>query len=202
MPRIPALRREDLPEAEPLLAHFERTMGFVPNSLLTLGHQPAILEAAADLGRAVLGPGDVPIDLKFLVGHLTSHAAGCRYCQAHTAHSADRAGTDPDKLAAVYDYETHSAFDDAERAALRVAHHAGLSPNAVTDEDFAELQSHWTPAQMVEIMAVVALYGFLNRWNDSVATSLEAKPQAFGASHLQASGWEAGKHAAERKEPA
>ena len=47
---------------------------------------------------------------------------------------------------------------------------ASLVPNAVTDEDFAGLRKHFAD---VGIVAVVALFGFMNRWNDTIQTELE-----------------------------
>jgi len=49
----------------------------------------------------------------------------------------------------------------------------------------------------VEIIAVIAFYGFLNRWNDSLATELETSPLSFAQCTLAASGWSAGKHTRE-----
>ena len=69
-------------------------------------------------------------------------------------------------------------------------------PNAVTDADFAELRKHYTDAQIVDIVAVISLFGFLNRFNDTLATKLEASPIEAGKRFLAKKGWSAGKHAA------
>lgn len=39
-----------------------------------------------------------------------------------------------------------------------------------------------------------ALFGFMNRWNDSLATSLEAEPVEVAEKFLAGQGWEVGKH--------
>jgi hypothetical protein len=66
-------------------------------------------------------------------------------------------------------------------------------PNAVTDADFAELKKHYTEAQIVDIVAVIALFGFLNRFNDTMATELEASPIEAGKRYLAERGWTVGK---------
>jgi alkylhydroperoxidase family enzyme len=86
-------------------------------------------------------------------------------------------------------------FTEDERAALRFAQSAAAVPNAVSDEDFVEMGRYFTEEQIVEILGVIAFYGFLNRWNDTLATELESKPLSFGRKHLAAGGWSPGRHA-------
>ena len=46
----------------------------------------------------------------------------------------------------------------------------------------------------LKIVGVIAMFGFLNRWNDTFATPIEDEPLEFGEKHLTAQGWDAGKH--------
>lgn len=187
--------REELPDMEPVFQGVEASMGFVPTSMLTMAHWPALLPAFAGLGGTILGSGTVDPGLKQLVAFVVSNAAGCRYCQAHTSHVAEKRGVQEEKIAAAFEFETSDLFDDKERAALRVALHAGMVPNAVEAEHMAALKEHFDDQQVVEIVGVISLFGFLNRWNDTMATTLEEVPTAFAEQHLAAKGWEAGKHA-------
>jgi hypothetical protein len=66
----------------------------------------------------------------------------------------------------------------------------------VTDAQFAELRQHWSDGEIVEILGVVAMFAFLNRWNDTMATPLEASPTAIADMALGGQGWTAGKHGA------
>src|SRR5919106_2252616 len=194
MARIPPLPREDVPELEGSFGPVEQRMGFLPNSLLTMARRPEILRAVASLVQAAR-TGTVSRELKELVALVASTAAGCRYCQAHTASNATRVGAEAAKLANVWSYETSDLFSDAERAALRLAHHAALVPNAATDEDFDELHRHFDDDEIVELMTMVALFGFLNRWNDTLATDLEATPLELASAVIGPAGWDPGKHA-------
>ncbi|MEM7219511.1 MAG: carboxymuconolactone decarboxylase family protein [Pseudomonadota bacterium] len=183
----------DDPQFEPLFKMVEAGMGFVPNSMRTMAHWPELLQAFGGLGGTVLNSGEVDASLKQLIAFVVSNAAGCRYCQAHTSHSAERRGVDADKLAAVFEFESSPLFDPAERAALRVAAHAGMVPNAVEPDHMAQLRAHYSDRQAVEIVAVISLFGYLNRWNDTMATTLEDTPKTFASEHLK--DWEIGKHA-------
>jgi uncharacterized peroxidase-related enzyme len=196
MANVQPLSRGDLPEFEQFFKLAEGAMGFVPRSLFTMGRRPEILRAFAGLTIAVLGPGKVDTGLKQLVAMIASVSAGCRYCQAHTSASAARAGVDPLKVEAAFDFETSDLFSDGERSALRLARDAAIVPNATTPAHFEELRKHYSEEETVEIVGVIALFGWLNRWNDTMATDLENEPMAFATTHLSGHGWSAGKHAA------
>jgi len=140
MAGISPLRVEDIPELETEIHFIRDRLGFVPNSLLTLARRPDILQAFTHLLRAVVGPGKLRPDLKQLVAYIASTAAGRRYCQAHTASTAARIGVSLAKLENAWMFEADGHFDEAERAALRLARDASVVPNATTPSHFVELR--------------------------------------------------------------
>lgn len=194
MANMHPLRREDLPELETLFAHYDRTLGFVPNSLFTMARRPEILEAFSELITQIWNTGTLPTELKPLIAIVSSVAAGCRYCQAHEAVDARERGIDDDKIAEIWNFERSDRYSDAERAALRFARDASLVPNEVTPAHFHELRRHWSDGEIVEMLSVVGLFGFLNRWNDTMVTELEPEPRGFAAARY-GERWEPGKHA-------
>ena len=183
------------PELKDLFAPFEKSLGFIPNSALIMQRKPKILQAFSQLLGAINGPeGELDRGFKRLLSHVASRAAGCRYCMAHTAGGALRFGVDEAKLAAVWEYRASPLYTEAERVALDFALAAAAVPNDVSDEMFAGLRKHWNDGQVVEIVAVISLFGFLNRWNDTMATPLEEEPIHVGEKFLAGHGWSAGKH--------
>ena len=195
MARIAPLPIEPSHELAADFAFFEKTLGFVPNSLLTMARRPGLAQGLIALSRGVYDPkGEVDLGVKRLIGHVASMAAGCMYCRAHTATSALRHGVSNDKLAAIHDYPRSPLFTEAERAALDFALAAASVPNAVTDDLFSRVREHWSEGQVVEILGVIGLFGFFNRWNDSLATTLEAEPLENAHRTLSATGWQIGKH--------
>jgi uncharacterized peroxidase-related enzyme len=185
------------PDAElsSLITLYEETLGFCPNSVLTMAHRPEIAKSFVALNKAVMtNHGRVTSALKRLIGYMSSHVAGCRYCQAHTIRAADRYGAEAEQLANIWSFDTHPAFSPAERAALSFARAASVIPNAVNDEIKTELHAHWSDGDIVEIAGVVALFGYLNRWNDSMGTTLEAPAEESGRLWLTSDGWTSGKH--------
>jgi uncharacterized peroxidase-related enzyme len=183
-------------ELQALFDHYTHTRGFMPNSILTMARRPAISKAFGALNQAVLYEGTVDTELKMLVSLISSVASGCLYCQSHMTNLSSIYDASDEKIAAVWEFESSELFSDAERAALRVAMKAGQVPNAVTDADFDGLRQHFDAGEIVEIVASIALFGYLNRWNDTMATALEALPTEVAERVVGAVGWNAGKHGA------
>ena len=195
-PRIAPLSADHSPELKEAFESYRRNLGFVPNSMLILQRKPKIVKAMGQLTAAIWDPeGEVDRGFKRLVAHVASRAAGCQYCMAHTAGGAMLFGIDPKKVEALWDFRTSPLYGEAERVALDFAIAAASQPNGVTDEMFADMRKHWSETQIVEIAAVVAVFGFLNRWNDTMGTPLEDEPIEVGEKYLASHGWRVGKHA-------
>jgi len=194
MEPLPIEACED-PELRATLEHFVNTLGFVPNSLLTMQRVPAIAKATVQFNKAVFGPdGTIDLGFKRLIANAASAASGCQYCRAHTAVSASRHGIEDEKIAKLHEYRTNPLFSDKERIAIDYAMAAASVPNAVSDEMYSSLSEHWTEEEIVELLGVVCMFGIFNRWNDSMATPLEDEPLAMGEALLNDSDWTAGKH--------
>lgn len=197
-------------------------MGFVPNSLHAMAKKPNILGSFSMLFANIKGFSstdtsiwtglkmvfknlkwtikakkerhlEVPAYLKDLISHVASNASGCRYCQAHTAHTAHKNGVSIEKLQNIWEFQTSNLFSKAEKVALRFALAAGSVPNQVNKKHHEDLKLYFNEPQIIEIVATIAIFGFLNRWNDSMATTLEEEPLLFANAHL-ANHWEIGKH--------
>ena len=180
MPHIAPVDLNDSEEARADIEWLASSTGFVANSMLTLSHRPEIAKAVLGLIRAVVrSPGTVDPALRWMVAHVTSLANGCQYCSAHTFKNGADNGVPEDKLEALWEFETSPVFSDAERAALRVAVTGGQCPSYATPEDMATLRQYFTPEQVVEIGAVIALFGFNNRWNALMETDIEDSVTSF-----------------------
>ena len=200
MALVDPLSEEDMaPDLRAEVQFFKGPLGVVPNSVRTMAHRPEIARAFTALNIAVMrSEGAVTAEFKRLLGYLSSFASGCRYCQAHMMLASERFGATEARMADVWTYEDSAAFTEAEKAALAFAQAASAVPNAVTPEIEARLKANWQPGEIVEIMGVVALFGYLNRWNDSMGSALEDLPNATAEQRLaRQSGWVIGKHGAD-----
>lgn len=183
-------------ELQRLIVFYEETLGFCPNSVKTMHIRPRIALAFIEMNKAVMeNHGRVTSALKRLIGNISSLSAGCMYCQAHTIRAAERYDATQEQLDNIWEYATHPSFSEAERVALDFALSSSKIPNAVTDEIAENLRKHWDDGEIVEILGVIALFGYLNRWNDSMGTEMEKGAVESGEQLLKAkSDWKVGKH--------
>ncbi len=191
---LPAEEKDD-EELQNLILFYNETLGFCPNSVKTMYHRPQIAYAFIELNKAVMeNKGKVTSSLKRMIGYVSSNAAGCRYCQAHSIRAAERYGADAEKIGNIWEFKTHPAFTESEKAALEFALVSSTIPNAVNDFISDKLRSYWNDGEIVEILGVIALFGFLNRWNDSMGTKIENGAVDSGEKFLKKYGWTPGKH--------
>ncbi len=196
MPLVKPLSPESNPDVSKLAEFFNETLGFCPNSVLTMQIRPEIARSFINLNMAVMSNhGRVTSAFKRIIAWVSSNAAGCNYCQAHAIRAAERYGAEQEQLDNIWEYRTHEAFNEAERTALDFSLAASQLPNAVDEELQQRMHKYWDDGEIVEILAVVSLFGYLNRWNDSMGTSIENRATESAEKYLAKSGWNKGKHA-------
>jgi len=194
-PRLDPLPPEHTPELQDQFHAFHKTLGFIPNSVLTMQRKPKLVRAFVAMQGAIWDPeSKVDRGFKRLLAHVASSSANDPYSMAHTASGALHFGIDREKLAAVRTFQSSARFSEAEKVALAFAAAASATPSAVTDEAFAALRRHWDEEEIVEILAAIAMASFLARWNITMITPIEEEPLAIGEKHLAPHGWSAGRH--------
>ena len=194
MPLINPIDISD-PSVKELVKFFNETLGFCPNSVLTMQRRPNIARAFIQLNMAVMeNHGQLTSEFKRLIAFVSSNTAGCRYCQAHTIRAAERYGSSSERLEHVWDFKNQDFFTNAEKAALQFAQEASMVPVNITEDTEKQLHVYWSDDDIVEIMGVIALFGYLNRWNDVMATSLEGDAITSGQDLLKGISWVPGKH--------
>jgi alkylhydroperoxidase family enzyme len=134
------------------------------------------------------------LQLNMMVFTIASLTSGCRHCQAHGAYGLDRLGVDVEKISALWTFETSELFDERERAALRFGVAASSVPSHVTAEHHTELRALFADEEVRSLIGVVAVAGFMNRYNDALATVTDEESVTWAREHLGPLGWDIGKH--------
>ena len=183
------------PEIKKLVDFFNETLGFCPNSVLTMLRRPNLAKSFVKLNMAVMeNHGELTSEFKRLIAFISSNTTGCRYCQAHTIRAAERYGATADRLLNVWDFKNHDSFTKAEKAALQFTQEASSIPVTIDPVTEKNLKLYWSEDDVVEIMGVIALFGYLNRWNDVMGTTIETDAISSAQELLEGIHWEIGKH--------
>ena len=177
MSRInPANRSQLNKEIQILMDQSEEMMGFIPNDALIMAKNPELLKSVSQLITTIYSFNNISEEIRSLVGLMASQASGCNYCIAHTSNSAIEKNISLEKVKNIWEFETSDFFSESEKAALRIALNAAQTPNLISDEHYSEFKKYFDENQQIEILAIISLFGFLNRWNSSLMTEIESLP--------------------------
>ena len=182
-------KRESYKDFENLFQGVESFMGYLPNAHVAMAERPELLIAFSGLASTVFQAEGIDIQTKQLIALASSLSSGCKYCQAHTSHGAERAGMKEEKIADILNYSESKNYTDKEKALLDLALAAGITPNKSTQSHFDNLKKYFSKKEIIDIVSVIALFGFLNRWNDTMGTVLEEVPESFVENKLRPLGW-------------
>ncbi len=178
-----------------LIDFYNETLGFCPNSIKTMYIRPEIAYSFIELNKAVMNnKGNVTSELKRMIGFISSNVSGCNYCKAHTIRAAERYGASKKKIENIWNFKTSDLFTKKEKIALEFAYKSSIIPNAVDDEIANKLRKYWKDGEIVEILGVISLFGFLNRWNDSMGTKIEKPAYESGEKLIPKNKWNPDKH--------
>ena len=182
-------QREDFPEFKDLFDLVESFMGYLPNAYLLMADKPDLMQAFAKMSASVFSADVLDIPSKQLIALASSLSAGCKYCQSHTSHGAERAGVPNEKIAEILNYQTSEYYEAKEVALLDLAFASGEVPNKATKAHFEKLREFYSKEQILEAVAVISFFGFLNRWNDTFGTEIEEIPANYLTEELRPKNW-------------
>jgi AhpD family alkylhydroperoxidase len=159
MARVPYLSRHDAtPNTEAVWQRLEtERKAPTANIFRALAHAPALLDASLSYANALRHESELDPTLRELAILTVGHATHVEYEIAHHQAHAMAAGVTPEQLANIASFETSDAFDDRERAVMRLAHESTVSVR-VSDELWAEIRPYLTHKQLVELVLNIGFY--------------------------------------------
>ena len=163
MPRSTALKPEQVPaDSKPTLDMFTKNIGFTPSMMATFAQSPIAFNAWATL----LGSLSKALDVKTRdsIGLAVSEVNGCNYCLAVHSFAADMAKLPADEI--ILARKGH-ASDPKRDAAVQFARKVTEARGQVSDADVKAVRdAGYTDANVMEIVALVAMYSLTNFFNN------------------------------------
>jgi uncharacterized peroxidase-related enzyme len=164
MPRTAALKPDQVPaDSKPILDAFTNNIGFTPNMMATFAQSPIAFNAWA----ALRGSMSKALDVKTRdsIGLVVSEVNGCNYCLAvHSFAAQQMAKLPADEI--ILARKGH-ASDPKRDAALQFARKVIETRGQVSDADLKAVRDGgYTDANVIEIIAMVAMYSLTNFLNN------------------------------------
>ena len=163
---------------------FERVRAYyqmVPGLQKGLAYLPETTDALWTLSLATAREGTIREALKRVFFAVTAHEVECEYCTA--AHMLALLGKhwSQQECIEVIEGKPSPRLSDKDNAAVNFARIVGRRPAAVTDEMTEELRTAgWTDAEIVEIVASVALMRYTSTIASALDVPLEAAMEGVG----------------------
>jgi alkylhydroperoxidase family enzyme len=177
---------------KPMLHLVRELIGVVPNCDPYLEIWPTgfrtynlLVPNLLNLPAALFGQG-APKDLVGLAMYVSSRAAQCMYCSAHTCSFALRRGATPE--AVIGDYSP------VEAATASIGESLGKVPSRLTLDQIKELEQYLSPSDVEWVVLSIGLMGFLNKFMDAMGIQLEPEAIADVKALIEPTGWTTGKH--------
>ena len=141
-----------------------------------IASRPELARTLAAHVRALTDDGIVDRRVKELIALMVGWLNACDYCTCVHEEIARHLGIDTQTLASLGDYARSPLFSDAERAALAATVSLTREPRALPPNLHESLHAHYTPEQVVEIVATIGLNNYLSRLSNALGVTPESAP--------------------------
>ncbi|MEK6710431.1 MAG: carboxymuconolactone decarboxylase family protein [Nitrospinota bacterium] len=162
MPRISLIEPAQAEgSAKRVMEGLQKQYGVVIDPVKAIAHKPELLRSLLSLTAVADGPGEIDPGFKEILNVRASILNGCHFCTQMHSNMARAHKVPADKLQGAKEGSASAAFDEKEKAALRLCEESTRNVK-VSDAAFEGLKAHYSEAAIVELLGVV---GAINMWN-------------------------------------
>lgn len=171
---VPMVKDEDFsPAFKKSAERVSKRVGMVANNVRAMANAPELGATMRQFLDDVWDHGDLPKPMKAMIRQKVSNINACLYCSAHQLKVLASQGVEQEKIDNMYDYLTHPAFSEKERAILAYSEALTIDASAISPKVIEAFTEHTTDQERVEVTIVAAAMGLLNRLNDGLRVPLE-----------------------------
>ncbi|HPF37944.1 MAG TPA: carboxymuconolactone decarboxylase family protein [Phycisphaerae bacterium] len=171
MARIhPVETTQAAPKARTLLEGVQKKLGMTPNLMRTMANSPAVLESYLGFSGS-LAQSEISAKLREQIALTVGESNRCQYCLSAHSALAKMAGLGEEEIA---DSRRGVSPDRKTEAVLEFARKIVRERGFVSDGDVAAVRAAGVnEAELVEIVAAVALNIFTNYFNHVAETDID-----------------------------
>ena len=171
MALIPSLEKDKVKDvAKPVYEKFEKEMGKVPEWVKVMAHRPEILKEFTELFKVIMGEGEIKPYLKWKMAYTISEMLKCPFCVDVTKKMLEKFGATEKMMKKTTD---DKVLKEAEKEILELVKDITDDAHLDHPEIFMRLKEKLTEAQIIEIISVIGLFNYINRFNNTLAIQPE-----------------------------
>jgi len=167
MALLPSLEKNEVEEiAKEIYETFEKETGKVPEWVKVMAHRPEILKEFVELFKTIMGKGTIEPLLKWKIAYVVSQTLKCPFCLDVSEKMLKKFGAEDDVIQKI---KTGEISSPEEKEILELVKDVTLDGHLDQPEIFEKLKEKFTPAQIIEIISVMGLFNYINRFNNTLA---------------------------------
>jgi len=140
---------------------FETNGKQVPEWVKVMAHCPKILKEFFELFQVVMGEGKVDKIMKWKIAYTVSETLKCPFCVDVTSKMLKKMGATDKEI------EEIGNISDREKEILEIVKEVTLKANICKQELFEKIKNDFSEAEIVEIVSIIGLFNYINRFNNT-----------------------------------
>ena len=162
---IKSLEKNQVDEiCQKIYNNFEEQSGSVPEWAKVMAHRPEILKEFTELFKTIMGRGKIEAYLKWKIAYVISETLKCEFCVSVTINMLKKLGASDDLLVDIKKVEN---LCEEEKEILELVKDITSDGHLDKPEILDKLKEKLTEPQMVEIVSVIGLFNYINRFNNA-----------------------------------
>ncbi len=161
---ISNLEKDQVEEiAKAVYEKFEKDIGKVPEWVKVMAHNPKVVKEFTELFKVIMAEGYIKPLLRWKIAYIVSNSLKCPFCVDVTGKMLKALGAKEEVLEKIKQGEGETE-DEKEVLQLvkEVTEEATCNP-----ELFKKLKQKFSEQELVEIVSIIGLFNYINRFNNT-----------------------------------
>ena len=143
---------------------FEKDAGKVPEWVRVMAHSPKIVKEFTELFRVIMGEGEIESFLRWKIAYVVSDSLKCPFCVDVTGKMLKNLGVSEEILEKI---KEGINLPEEEKEVLDLVRDVTLKAQVCNPEVFESLKKKFSEKELVEIVSIIGLFNYINRFNNT-----------------------------------
>ena len=162
---ISSLEKEQVEEAvKEIYEKFEKESGKVPEWVKVMAHDPKIVKEFTELFKVIMNGNTIKPLLRWKIAYVVSDSLKCPFCVDVTVKMLKILGASEKIINSI---KKCKDLSEEEKEVLTLVKEVTLKASVCTPELFEKLKKKFSEKELVEIVSIIGLFNYINRFNNT-----------------------------------